>query len=101
MEQIEGQAGWQSRQPNGQLLAPPHDASGHTWHHPDNMLFAVVKFGSSAVSGQPLETSMPMFNDILGDQEIAAVLAYIKSTWPTEIRAKHDALNERMPQTGK
>ena len=32
---LEGQPNWRSRDPSGRLPAPPHDASGHTWHHPD------------------------------------------------------------------
>lgn len=92
---LEGQPDWQTRTADGRMPAPPHDASGHTWHHPDTVLFAVTKYGSAAVSGQPVQSNMPIFNGVLGDREIAAVLAYIKSTWPAEIRAKHDALNER------
>ena len=33
---------------------------------------------------------MPAFADILSDDEIDAVLAYIKSLWPEEIRKKYD-----------
>ena len=36
---LEGQPDWRVRLPNGRLPAPPHDASGHTWHHPDKALF--------------------------------------------------------------
>lgn len=92
---LEGQRGWKERGADGRLPAPPHDASGHTWHHPDELLYAVTKYGSAVVTGQPVETDMPIFNGILGDREIAAALAYIKSTWPEDIRAQHDALNER------
>src|SRR5215470_2108104 len=42
---LEGQPNWRERQPNGRLPAPPHDASGHTWHHPDNDLFEMTKHG--------------------------------------------------------
>ncbi|TNE39067.1 MAG: cytochrome c, partial [Sphingomonadales bacterium] len=34
------------------------------------------------------------YADTLSDAEIIAVLSYIKSTWPEEIRARHDDLNE-------
>jgi hypothetical protein len=34
-EHLEGEPNWQRRKPNGELPAPPHDASGHTWHHSD------------------------------------------------------------------
>lgn len=92
---LEGQPDWRTRKADGRLPAPPHDASGHTWHHPDKVLFAVTKYGSAAVTGQPMESDMPIYNGVLSDQEIAAALAYIKSTWPPEIRARQESLNER------
>ena len=36
---------------------------------------------------------MPRFSDSLGDREILDVLAYIKSTWPEDIRAAQEELN--------
>ena len=42
---LEGQPEWQSRNAQGRLPAPPHDDSGHTWHHDDDVLFEVTKFG--------------------------------------------------------
>ena len=36
---LEGQANWQQRDSDGYMPAPPHDASGHTWHHPSSYLF--------------------------------------------------------------
>lgn len=89
---LEGQPNWQKRLPNGRLPAPPHDASGHTWHHPDLDLFRVTKLGPAAYPAG-YETDMPAFGDRLSDAEIAAILAYIKGTWPPEIRARHDRLN--------
>ena len=46
---LEGQPNWRSRMPNGKLPAPPHDANGHTWHHPDRQLFAITKYGLSLI----------------------------------------------------
>ena len=79
---LEGQPDWKSPLPSGRLPAPPHDASGHTWHHSDAMLFRVVKEGTAAVVGGDYESDMPAFRDVLTDEEIRAVLAFIKSTWP-------------------
>ncbi len=86
---LEGQEGWQQRQPDGTLLAPPHDGSGHTWHHSDDMLFRITKFGTDAVVPGPHKSAMIGFADILSDEEIWAALAYIKSRWPQEIREAH------------
>ncbi|MFO7310413.1 MAG: c-type cytochrome, partial [Pseudomonadota bacterium] len=41
--QLEGQPDWKTPLPSGRLPAPPHDADGHTWHHPDDILFRIVK----------------------------------------------------------
>jgi len=36
---LEGQPDWRTPGEDGLLPAPPHDASGHTWHHDTAMLF--------------------------------------------------------------
>lgn len=95
-ENLEGQANWQQRGPDGLLPAPPHDPSGHTWHHPDAILFALTKYGPAAIAKDPTyRTSMPIYEDVLSDADIIAVLSYIKSTWPADIRARHDTLNQQ------
>ncbi|WP_410056089.1 c-type cytochrome [Roseobacter sp. HKCCA0434] len=88
---LEGQPDWQSRGADGLLPAPPHDASGHTWHHDGDTLFRLTKYGIGALIGDPdHQTDMPIYDGILSDDEIVAALSYIKSTWPEEIRAVHD-----------
>lgn len=84
---FEGQPNWQERKPDGKLPAPPHDASGHTWHHTDEQLFTITKEGLSAIV-PGYQSDMPAFKETLSDSEIAAVLAYIESTWPADIRAR-------------
>lgn len=84
---LEGQPDWQMPLPSGRLPAPPHDATGHTWHHPDDILFRIVKEGTAAIVGGGYESDMPGFADVLSDAEIRAVLAYIKSTWPERERS--------------
>ncbi|MGQ0749141.1 MAG: c-type cytochrome [Betaproteobacteria bacterium] len=86
---LEGQPDWQTRLPSGRMPAPPHDASGHTWHHPDSILFGITKHGLVPGKYAPpkYESDMPAFGKQLSDEENWAVLAYIKSRWPEEIRA--------------
>lgn len=86
---LDGQPNWQQKLPTGRMPAPPHDASGHTWHHPDSVLFGITKHGLVPGKYAPpkYESDMPVFGDKLKDEEIWAVLAYIKSTWPDKIRA--------------
>ena len=84
--QLEGQADWRERLPSGRLPAPPHDESGHTWHHPDALLFGMTKQGVEAFAPEGYKSDMPAFAETLSDDEIWAILAYIKSSWPEKIR---------------
>lgn len=94
--QLEGQPNWRERGPDGLLPAPPHDESGHTWHHPDALLFAITKQGISQVIGQPdYRSTMPAYGGVLSDEEIVAVLSWIKSQWPPEARQHQDRMNEQ------
>ena len=78
---LEGQPNWRRRLPNGRMPAPPHDESGHTWHHPDSVLFGITKNGVTAYAPPGYESDMPAFGGKLSDEEIWAVLAYLKSRW--------------------
>lgn len=82
---LEGQPNWMKRLPNGRLPAPPHDASGHTWHHSDEQLLRIVRDGLAQIA-PGYETDMPAFGTALSDAEIVAILDYIKSTWPERER---------------
>ncbi|HLI13520.1 MAG TPA: cytochrome c [Alphaproteobacteria bacterium] len=84
---LEGQPEWWKRKPDGRLPAPPHDVHGHTWRHPDSQLFAMVKNGMGAFAPPGYQSDMPAFGGVLTDDEIWAVLAFIKSTWPPNFRA--------------
>ena len=92
---LRGQRNWRVRKPDGKLPAPPHDRSGHTWHHSSKVLFDYTKLGPKALIGRDYQTDMPGYRDILSDTEIIAVLSYIKSTWPTNIRKRHDAIDKK------
>ena len=84
---LEGQANWRERLANGRLPAPPHDKTGHTWHHPDRLLIDMVKNGLVPGRTAPpgYESDMPAYAGILTDEKIVAVIAYIKSTWPPKV----------------
>ncbi len=81
---LEGQGDWRSPGPDGRLPPPPHDASGHTWHHSDDVLYTYVALGGRemlAREGMEFDSGMPGFADVLSEQEIWDILAFIKSTW--------------------
>jgi mono/diheme cytochrome c family protein len=90
---LQGQPNWQQRLANGRLPAPPHDASGHTWHHPDAQLFGITKHGLGPYAPAGYQSDMPAFEGALSDDQIAAVLAYIKSKWPADIRERQARIN--------
>jgi S-disulfanyl-L-cysteine oxidoreductase SoxD len=94
---LEGQPNWRERLPSGRMPAPPHDASGHTWHHPDSVLFGITKHGLMPGKYAPprYQSDMPPFGAVLSDAEIHAVLAYIKSSWPEEIRRAQREVTQR------
>lgn len=86
--QLEGEANWRRRKPDERLPAPPHDATGHTWHHTDTQIFATTKHGTAANMPAGIPSGMPGFADRLGDDEIWSIIAFIKSRWPSEIRRR-------------
>lgn len=95
---LEGQPNWRQPGADGLLPAPPHDASGHTWHHPDEMLFRITKYGVARAANLANHASaMPAFEGVLSDTEIVAALSWIKSQWPPSVQTRHDALNRHDP----
>ena len=84
--ELEGQPKWKLRDENGFLPAPPHDETGHTWHHPDKQLFEITKIGTEAFVGMGYKSNMIGFEDQLDDFEIWAILSFIKSQWSPRIQ---------------
>lgn len=95
---LEGQPNWQSRNSDGILPAPPHDATGHTWHHDNELLFEYTKLGGKgALAARGItdfNSGMPAFDGVVSDEDIWDILAFIKSTWPER---EQDAQASRNP----
>ncbi|QPC85095.1 cytochrome c [Phototrophicus methaneseepsis] len=73
-----------ARDASGRYGAPPHDDNGHTWHHDDDLLYQIVREGGM---GNPEDFNpMPAFGERLSDEEIEAVIFYIKTFWTEEQR---------------
>lgn len=95
---LEGQPNWRSPYADGTLPAPPHDETGHTWHHDSPLLFDYTRLGGEqaladrGVTG--FKSGMPGFAGVLSDDEIWAVLAFIRSTWPPRLQ---QAQSDRTP----
>jgi len=91
---LEGQPNWRVRLPSGRLPAPPHDSTGHTWHHSDKELFEMVKNGiPEIVPGY--QTDMPAYKGNLSDADIWAVLSFIQRTWSQDMRERQQRLSGR------
>lgn len=101
---LEGAPDWQRPGPDGLLPAPPHDETGHTWHHGDQFLFEYVKLGGQQVLdglGVRFTSAMPAFVGTLTDAEIEAILDYIRASWPEqiqEIQAERTAMESQADQ---
>jgi len=92
---LQGQSNWRTRDAEGYLPAPPHDATGHTWHHADDQLFEITKYGLRIIiDDETYKTRMPAYKNVLSDEEIIAVLSFIKNSWPEEQRKWQESVNE-------
>jgi mono/diheme cytochrome c family protein len=99
---LEGQPDWKNRHANGRLPAPPHDETGHTWHHSDQLIFELTKYGMVPPNiPEGYESDMPAFEKKLSDDEIRAVIYFIKSRWPVEIRQMQSERNTNSAQFTK
>ncbi|CUH78360.1 c-type cytochrome [Tropicibacter naphthalenivorans] len=92
---LEGEDNWREADADGYLPAPPHDETGHTWHHPDPLLVQIVTLGTEAIVGGTYQSNMIGFGDVLTEDQILNVLAYIKSTWPQQVIDMHNEMNTR------
>lgn len=87
---LEGQPDWRTPDEDGVLPAPPHDETGHTWHHDNQLLFEYTRLGGEealaarGVTG--FASGMPGIGDVLTDDEIWDILAYIRSTWSERVQ---------------
>jgi cytochrome c553 len=79
---LQGAPDWKKPLPDGSLPPPPHDDSGHTWHHPDFLLLQIMAEG-----GKPLyDGVMPGFAHQLAPEDMRTILEYLKSHWSRKSR---------------
>jgi mono/diheme cytochrome c family protein len=90
---LEGQPRWWQADASGQIPAPPLDGTGHAWQHSDAQLIEFIANSMASVAGPDYRSGMPAFAGRLGDAEMLAVVAFIKSRWPDGTRAAQTVLN--------
>jgi mono/diheme cytochrome c family protein len=84
---LEGAPDWKRPLAGGSYPPPPHDSSGHTWHHTDALLLTIIAEGGQSVVVDPAyKSQMPAFADKLSDEDMIAVLEFIKDKWEKEKR---------------
>ena len=86
-ERGEGQPNWKVSNPDGTVPPPPHDATGHTWHHADGLLYRIVHDGGKIYESGGFKSQMPAWGDTLSPDEIRAVITYLKTLWGPKERA--------------
>ena len=89
---------WRQRKADGTFPGPPHNETGHTWHHPDGLLIEMIAKGGAAFLGGEGVSGMPDFADVLSPREIASVLAFIKASWPQNIQERQRQATEASRQ---
>jgi mono/diheme cytochrome c family protein len=90
---LQGQPLWQVIDQYAGRRAPAHDATGHTWLHPDEDIFHITKYGWFGSAPPKAVFYMPAFKSVLEDREILAVIAFIKARWPIGLRISQAMLN--------
>ena len=83
----EGDPNWRQQNADDTYPPPPHDASGHTWHHGDGLLYRIIRDGGKSYESPGFKSAMPAFTDKLSPEEIRWVITYLKTLWGPEERA--------------
>jgi len=79
---LEGVANWKKALPDGSLPPPPHDSSGHTWHHSDALLLRIIADGDDPA----FNSKMPAFKGKLTVDQMRLILDFIKTRWDKDKR---------------
>jgi mono/diheme cytochrome c family protein len=87
---LAGAPDWKTPNEDGSYPPPPHDSSGHTWHHPDRVLIAIIRDGSDFP-----QSRMPAFGDRLTQEDIEAILEFIKTSWGPQENAYQNQITEQ------
>ena len=93
MSNLSGAKNWKGKDKDGHNLSPPLNGSGHTWHHSDELLHRIIKYGLVNLV-KNYKGKMVGFSDKMNDKQIDSVLSYIKSHWEDEIYDKQISISK-------
>ena len=85
---LAGATNWQGLDEDGHRKAPPLNGTGHTWHHTDELLHRMIKYGFAKLI-KNYEGKMMGFGDEISDEGIDNILSYIKSYLKDDIYEYH------------
>ena len=92
-ENLQGQPNWSTKKDkDGHNLSPALNGSGHTWHHSQDQLFSIIRYGFK-IYNENYDGKM-QGNEKLNDDDIWSILAYMKSVWPESIQKKYDTISK-------
>ncbi|MGI8515507.1 MAG: c-type cytochrome [Acidimicrobiia bacterium] len=93
---LSGDPEWKTPKEDGSYPPPPHDSTGHTWHHSDQVLLEIIRDGSDFA-----QSRMPSFGERLSDDDIGAILEFFKANWGPEEREYQRQINEQQARLGE
>lgn len=98
----EGEPEWETPNALGELRAPPHDSTGHTWKHSDAMLYRIISHGWRDPFNETERLTMPAYGDLLSPRQIRAVIEYLETMWTHEQRRfqRRESRDEPFPTEG-
>ena len=92
-DNLQGQPNWSTKKDkDGHNLSPPLNGTGHTWHHSQDQLFNIIRYGFK-IYNENYDGKM-QGNDKLNDDDIWSILAYMKSVWPESIQKKYNTISK-------
>ncbi len=92
-DNLQGQPNWITKKDkDGHNLSPPLNGTGHTWHHSQEQLFNIIRYGFK-IYNENYDGKM-QGNEKLNDNDIWSILAYMKSVWPESIQRKYDTISK-------
>ncbi len=91
--QGQGDPEWKVQRLDGCYPPPPHDNTGHTWHHDDRLLSQLIKGGGASLDIPSFKSCMPAFGEVLTDAEIGQVVQHLKTFWGPKERDFQERVN--------
>ena len=92
-DNLQGQPNWNTKKDkDGHNLSPPLNGTGHTWHHSQEQLFNIIRYGFK-IYNENYDGKM-QGNEKLNDDDIWSILAYMKSVWPESIQKKYNTISK-------